>query len=265
MKTFIRRPGNKTNHLKHIIPLLPKEYNTYIEPFLGTGAVFLHLLPSQWVINDLNKNIYGIWETVRENPEKLLKEIEAFKKKVYSLDNQKRLEYCKKNIDKASNSISMYLILSYCCFDGIIEKNNNFNIFSLYSHFYNSNMPHIFKETYKTKIIELSKILKNGLIYNEDYSVVLEKAKKGDFVFLDPPYIENKTYVFNYIQNNTFDIYKLKEQVLKLDKNQVKWMMTQIDTPQTRELFKKYRIISYINKNSFGGNREKKEIIIMNY
>lgn len=57
MKTFIRRPGNKTNHLKHIIPLLPKEYDTYIEPFLGSGALYLHLLPKKAILNDLNEYI----------------------------------------------------------------------------------------------------------------------------------------------------------------------------------------------------------------
>ena len=46
MKTFIRYPGNKSRYLKYILPLVPKEYNTYIEPFVGSGALFLfHKVP----------------------------------------------------------------------------------------------------------------------------------------------------------------------------------------------------------------------------
>jgi len=47
MRTFLRRLGNKTNHLKHVIPLIPEFTGTYFEPFLGTGAVYLELLPFQ--------------------------------------------------------------------------------------------------------------------------------------------------------------------------------------------------------------------------
>jgi site-specific DNA-adenine methylase len=51
MKTFIRRPGNKSRYLKHIIPLIPEFTGTYYEPFLGTGAVYLHLLPEKAVLS----------------------------------------------------------------------------------------------------------------------------------------------------------------------------------------------------------------------
>ena len=74
MKTFIRRPGNKTKHLKHIIPLIPEFTGTYYEPFVGTGAVYLHLLPEKAVINDLNKDIINIWKLVKTNPECIIQE-----------------------------------------------------------------------------------------------------------------------------------------------------------------------------------------------
>lgn len=45
MKTFINWQGNKTRYLKHILPLIPDNYNTYIEPFVGSGALLLKLEP----------------------------------------------------------------------------------------------------------------------------------------------------------------------------------------------------------------------------
>lgn len=108
MRTFIRRPGNKSSHLKHIIPLLPKTYNVYIEPFLGTGAVFLHIIGGtkfnnfvpQWIINDLNTDIISIWELVRDSPNYIITEINKFREKFLKLSsNEEKLLFCK-NIAK---------------------------------------------------------------------------------------------------------------------------------------------------------------------
>ena len=60
MRSFIKWEGNKSHSLKHILPHIPK-YNTYYEPFLGSGALFLSLAPEKWVINDINKDLYSIW------------------------------------------------------------------------------------------------------------------------------------------------------------------------------------------------------------
>jgi DNA adenine methylase len=64
MKPFIRWSGKKTKCLKHIIPLLPNNTKTYFEPFLGSGALFLHMQPSKWVINDLNGDLISVWNSV---------------------------------------------------------------------------------------------------------------------------------------------------------------------------------------------------------
>ena len=81
MITFIRRPGNKLKHLKHILPFIPEFEGTYIEPFVGTGALFLKITPNKWIINDINKDLMGIWKLVRDDPEFLLDEINKIKEK----------------------------------------------------------------------------------------------------------------------------------------------------------------------------------------
>ena len=67
----------------------------------------------------------------------------------------------------------------------------------------------------------------------------------GDFVFLDPPYIESHNYNFNYNKDEVLDesfIHNLYKQVKKLDKRGVKWLMTQADTKQIKNIFKEYTI-----------------------
>ena len=163
----------------------------------------------------------------------------------------------------------LYLILTYCSFNGTLILNNKWYIGGLYAALHRNDSFHIFTQNYKDKIRKLSEILSNRKIkiYNKDYSKILQKAQKGDFVFLDPPYIEDKKYSFNYNKDEIFDIDNLKEQVDILHKKKVKWMMTQIDTPQVRLLFKKYNFKKYKNKSTFNSavSTNKKEIIITNY
>jgi DNA adenine methylase len=271
MKTFIRRPGNKTTFLKHIIPRIPDFPGTYFEPFLGTGSVYLALLPKKAILNDLNKDIISIWKLVKENPEYLIKEISEFEKNFLTLSNEEKLKKCKETLDKIESFeknkyTAMYLILSYCSFNGTLERKNKFGITGLYSNIFSKNVAHIFTEKYKEKIMLLPDILKKTKLYSKDYSEVIAKAKEGDFVFLDPPYIEEKKYCFNYNTKETlFDIKVLKEQLDVLTSKKVKWMMTQIDTVQVRELFKKYNFFQYDNTNGFMGKAVKKELIITNY
>jgi DNA adenine methylase len=106
-----------------------------------------------------------------------------------------------------------------------------------------------------------------GLILNKDYKEILKKTKKGDFVFLDPPYVEDHDYRFNYNKdeklNNKF-IYELYKEIKKLDNKGVKWMMTQADTKEIKDIFKdynikKFKVYRHITKSYVY------ELILMNY
>ncbi len=57
LNPVIKWVGGKTQLLSKIIPLLPTEYNTYYEPFIGGGAVLFSIQPKKTVINDINRNI----------------------------------------------------------------------------------------------------------------------------------------------------------------------------------------------------------------
>ena len=272
VKTFLRRPGNKSKHLKHIIPLIQEFTGTYYEPLLGTGAVYLNLLQKKAVLNDLNTDIVNIWKLVKSDQEFIISEIDKFKKKFLHLNNTEKLKMCKEIVANMETYVGKqrtinYLLMIYCSFNGTVFNNKgNLYISGLNGHIYDNESCHIFTGNYKEKIKELEKILKNVKLENKDYTKILEKTKNGDFVFLDPPYIEEKKYVFNYNKDDIFDINALKKDVEKLDRKQVRWMMTQIDTTQVREIFKKYRMYPYENNSNYRtGPVIKKELVIANY
>jgi DNA adenine methylase len=87
-----------------------------------------------------------------------------------------------------------------------------------------------------------------GKIYNKDYKEILKKSKKDDFIFLDPPYMGfgKTTYDYNFNYESSLGFLKeLYDEVKKLDKKQVKWMMTQENTKEVRDTFKEYKIRKY--------------------
>lgn len=127
-----------------------------------------------------------------------------------------------------------------------------------------------FTDGFRDNINMVSNYLRTskGKITNDDYRKCLLAAKKNDFVFLDPPYIEDHKYDFKYnINENNLSkgfVLELAEEVKKLDRKGVKWMMTQADTKYVRELFKEYNIMKYpvYRRQS---NSHKYELMIKNY
>ena len=268
LKTFVRWPGNKTKHLKKILKYIPDDYNTYIEPFIGSGSLFLYLEPEKWIINDLNTDLINIWNYVKNDPEKLIKALKKFAKTMRTKTETEKKIYCEKLTDKLNSSklsknkrTETYLLMLFSSFLGLISSEDRFYFKGLEREIKNDNYSFI-KDRYTDNLHDVSDFLNetSGQIYNKDYRYVLSKTKKDDFVFLDPPYIEEHDYGFSYnidkrkptrkpttrrqvtnIKNNQF-LNTLLEEVKKLDQKDVFWLMTQADTKDVRKIFKDYTI-----------------------
>jgi DNA adenine methylase len=277
MKTFIRRPGNKTKHVKKILPYIPEFEGNYIEPFVGTGALFLTLEPSKWIINDINKELIDIWKIVRDDPEFLLNEISKLKEHLLSVDTKEKIKYCKEITSSIDNEKIVklkavkYHLMTYCSFESTLfhsYSDSNYFFTGLYGPLYETNSCHVFTESYIKKINHLNDFFKNGIIMNQDYSKVLKKVKSEDFVFLDPPYFGDKEYKFSYNNDEKIDesfVNNLIKELIKLDKKGVKWMMTQVDSDSVRENFCKYNILEITMNNGVCDKLRNCELLIMNY
>lgn len=275
LKTFIKWSGNKSKHLRHILPYIPKEYNTYYEPFIGSGALFLKLQPEKWVINDLNKDLINCWESVKTDPDIMIEIFKEFGKIFKPMSKQEKVLYCRailSQIDKMPYDITragVFMLMKYCVYMGNILRNNKFYFNGLDLNILINNNLVFLSKNINDNIYNISRYLNssNGIILNKDYKDVLNKTREGDFVFLDPPYIEEHNYQFNYNKGEKLDIKfinDLYKEVKKLDKKGVKWIMTQSDTSEIKNIFDEYDIIEFEVYRSY----KKKyiyELIIKNY
>lgn len=275
LKPFIGRMGNKYKQIKYFIDYIPKEYNTYIEPFLGSGAVFLHIKPKKWIINDLNIDIMNLWKIIYENYEYMLKYLSIFKNKylkINSIDN--KILFCKKQTEKLNiakdcyNKSILWLILNKISYMSHLILSKKKYTFSKLNNI--KDIPFIFTKKYFDLIKNINIYLTNtkGKIYNTDYKNILKMAKKNDFIFLDPPYLQIKVnipvkYEFNQYVDKIF-IQDLYNELKKLDNKNVKWMMTQEDSPEIKTIFKEYKIRKYKIYRVFL-KKYVNELLITNY
>ena len=204
----------------------------------------------------MNKDLINIWKHVRSSEDSIIALIKKFKTKFEPLAKPDKVAYCRQltsDIQKMSFDIvraTTYLLLKYCAYMGNFMQKGKYYFQGLDLELHKDKPIYFLSEKYFLNLTQVHDFMKSssGKIYNKDYKFILKKAKKGDFVFLDPPYIESHDYSFNYNQNEILDnkfIVELATELKALDQRGVKWVMTQADTPVIRKIFKKYQISSF--------------------
>lgn len=261
--------GGKRQLLSDILPLIPTSYTTYVEPFVGGGAVFFELQPSKAIINDYNSELINVYEVVRDNPEELIEVLENHAKnnssdyyyEIRAIDRSEEYNSMS-NIEKAARII----YLNKTCYNGLYRVNLAGQFNSPYGKYKNP------KIVDSTTIKAMSKYLnKKGIkIQQGDYKDVLKKIRKGSFVYLDPPYMPiSSSSSFTGYTEGGFSYEKqveLKKECDKLREKGIFFLQSNSDCPEIRELYSDYTILTVKAKrniNSKGNSRgEINEVLI---
>lgn len=98
MKPIIKYRGGKSKEISLLTPYIPKYAGRYIEPFLGGGAMYFHLEPSNAIINDINNKLMAFYRGVQQNYLELKRELSEIEK-VYAI-NRAAFDALKKSIQK---------------------------------------------------------------------------------------------------------------------------------------------------------------------
>ena len=273
-KPFVKWVGGKRQLLRQFreLGLYPPEdfnpiTNTYYEPFVGGGAVFFDLLPKNAKLSDLNNELVITYNVIKNNVDEL---IQSLQKHIY--DKEYYLEVRAKKIDDLSDVevASRFIFLNRTGFNGLyrVNKSGQFNVpFGRY------NNPVICDEK---NLRQVSEALQDVSITHQDYKNVLETAKTGDFVYLDPPYYPiNATSSFTSYTAEGFlekEQTELRDTFVKLHEKGCFVMLSNSDTPFINELYSGLDGIT-INKitagrsiNSKGSGRGKiTEVLVTNY
>ena len=199
-KPFIKWAGGKTQlptQFENILPhnLEEAEHFTYIEPFVGGGAMLFHMLQKytnigRVIINDINPNLITAYRVIRDTPERLITDLKMLQREFRQNSNEEaRKEYflrIRKSYNEDTHNdvtnTAMFIFLNRTCFNGLYRVNSKgyFNVpFGKYTN------PTICDEEL---LLEDSKILQNVEILCGDYTLIERYVDNNTFIYFDPPY-----------------------------------------------------------------------------
>ncbi|MBA7565914.1 Modification methylase DpnIIA [subsurface metagenome] len=264
---FLRYPGGKGRLLQFLsnrIPAAAEITGRYIEPFIGGGAVFLHVQPQQAIISDLNGELVELYKGIRAYPHKVWEVFQSFpsgRRTYYKVRDEKYRD--KPLYYRAART----LYLNRTCFKGMWRHSPEGNFSVGYG---GEERRWVITHQY---ILELSKRFSTALILQADFEDVMSQCCNGDFVFLDPPYKPGGRELleahYTYGRFTFGDQARLARKLKEIGiNNGVKWLMTNSAHPEICDLYADFNI-GNIPKGTSGVigvyTNDSKEVVISNY
>lgn len=272
-KPFVKWAGGKGGLLDCILPLVPKEFNAYFEPFLGGGALFFALQHrgtlTSITLSDKNAELINAYQAIKQNPHKVLRELESLQK-----SHSKEQFYHIRNLDRSTDFANLdlffragrFIYLNKTCFNGLCRYNAKGEFNTPMGSYKN---PKIYDEAL---ILRAHNALQNAQILGDDFERVCEVAQRGDFVYFDPPYFPlNKTssfvgYTDSFLQDEQLRLCKAFK---ILESRGVKVLQSNSNTEFIRELYKDFEIIEVKAKRAINCKGDKRgeisELLIRNF
>jgi DNA adenine methylase len=231
-KPYLKWVGGKRQLLSELLKHVPDEFNAYHEPFLGGAALFYALEPDSAVLSDLNDRLLRTYKSVRDEPMAVIALLET-----YPYDKEFYLRLRAVDIDNRSDAevAAWMLYVTKTGFNGLyrVNKSGGFNVpFGRY------NNPTICDSG---RLMTCSAALQNVTLAHGDFMGVEERAKSGDFVYFDPPYVPlNATSSFTSYTRDGFTIddqIRLRDLALRLKESGVHVLLSNSSAEVIRELY----------------------------
>lgn len=236
----------------------------YYEPFVGGAAVFLRLRPPGAVLSDVNEELVHLYSVVRDDVEALIEDLgrHTYERQYY---------YAVRALDPAELSpierASRMMFLNRTCFNGLwrVNRRGEFNVpFGRYTN------PRLCPEE---RLRAMSVALADAEIHNVDFEDAVRSARRGDFVYFDPPYVPlSRTANFTGYTAGSFDLSdqeRLARVFAALTRRGVRCMLSNSDTPLVRELYADFHLDQVWAPRAIARNPDARgpvpELIVRNY
>ena len=244
-KPFLKWAGGKRQLIPTIQAVLPATLRqepdlTYVEPFIGGGAVLFWLLQTypnirRAIINDINPDLVTAYRVVQQRPQELINELMAIQEQYHRLPSEEvrrtyfedtRAEFNTRPLEELRNT-ALLIFLNRTCFNGLYRVNSkgHFNVpFGRYDQ------PTI---CHPHTIMAASQLLARVTILEGDFATILAHAPANSFFYFDPPYKPlSKTATFNAYATETFDAasqQRLADACRELDTQGQRWLLSNSD------------------------------------
>lgn len=253
-KPFLKWAGGKSKLLPAILPHVPSRIRDYHEPFVGSGAVFFAVAPrvsGTCHLSDLNDELVNAWQVVRDTPHKLLDAVERYRRLNSEEDYYRvRAEQPSGQFERAAR----FVYLNQTAWNGLwrVNKHGVFNV------------PwgaRPFRGLDADAIASASLAMAGVDVEHRDFREAIARASRGDFVYLDPPYLPaSDTSKFCFYTKKRFvvqDLEELAELCARMSANGINWMMSNRDNERMRKLFAHARVIPFKARRSVSAQNRR--------
>ena len=231
VKPILKWAGGKSQLLPQLLPLIPKSYNNYVEPFIGGATLFFAVQPERAIISDSNPELINLYRCVAENVEEVIDRLRRYRNVEDEFYRIRALKWLELPMCEAA---ARMIYLNRTCFNGLyrVNRKGEFNVpFGRYRN------PRICDEI---NLRNASIVLQKADIVCADYLEVLDRrVVAGDFVFLDPPYVpvgewgDFKRYTKEQFYDE--DQVRLADAVGRLHRRKVMVVLTNSNHPRVHE------------------------------
>ena len=256
---LIKWSGGKGDEIKDFEKYIPSNYDTYIEPFMGGGALFFNLAPKKAVISDVHKELIDFYTNIGNGNSK---EIYKF---MEQNPNNPETYYKIRDTMVPADDLDRAKIFYYqrkTCFRGMLRYNRRGKFNIPFGRYKTCNYSELQNKEYE-------KLLSTTTILNKSFEYMFENYNdEKNFMFLDPPY-DSEFTDYGYCK---FDKTEQEKLAKCFKETKIKCLMVIGKTPFIEELYKGYIISQYDKKYRFklyggriGDEINTKHLVIANY
>jgi DNA adenine methylase len=242
MRPFLKWAGSKYRLIDKINGVLP-EGRRLIEPFVGSGAVFLNTNFEEYLLSDVNPDLINLYLHLQSEGEEF---IEFTKSYFVPENNNPVIFYEMRSLFNATSDSrlksALFIYLNRHCFNGLCRYNSKGGFNVPFGKYKNPRFP---ENEMKAFFIKSKKATFKVL----DFKVAMESAVEGDVVYCDPPYVPlSLTSNFTDYAIGGFGLNKQDELALiaiKLQKRRIPVVISNHDTPFIRNAYQNSNIIAF--------------------
>ena len=268
---FLKWAGGKASLLRQLEEFFPHEVDRYIEPFLGGGAVFFHLkhrFPDMRpFLRDSNKELINCYRVVRDRPDELMQILDEHAKG-FRADGGEYFYDIRKQHDLTGDlaRAARTIFLNKTCFNGLwrVNAKGEFN-----TPVGSNRNPNLYS---RDNLLATSAVLQNAQLEAQDFRKTVDEARRGDFIYFDPPYLPISAYSdfkrYTLEQFGEADQVELARVFRELDARGCRVVLSNSEHLITRELYAGFplHVVSaprFINCKP-GGRGNISELVVAN-
>ncbi len=261
--SFLRWAGSKRQHRSILKSFWSDVFSRYVDPFAGSASLFFDISPPSAIIGDINRELIGMFKTVRDHPGRVHNALTSIPKGRFHYNELRKID--PKSL-KPIKRAARFIYLNRYCFNGIYRTNSKGEFNVPYGGKKSGALPTL------AHLKESARCLRRARLHCADFRKTLAQVRKGDFVYLDPPYAVSNRRVFVEYAAKPFsvsDISMLGRLLKKIHRKGATFVLSYADCSEARKIFSDWQIRRILTRRSVAGSlgarRNQYELCVTNF